>query len=388
MAHSKMTAIERRAATSLATIMSLRMLGLFMALPVFSLYASQLDGATPVLIGFAMGVYGLTQGIFQIPFGALSDSLGRRKIIALGLVIFIIGSMLAATTNSIYGMIIARALQGIGAVGSTIMAMIADLTREDQRSKAMAIAGMTIGMSFALAMMLGPLFANWTNIFGLAAVFGLFALLLLYTWVPVPEKTTWHADAEPELKQFSVLLREPNLMRLNAGIFFLHAILTASFLILPLSLQKLAGLESNQQWMLYLPILFFAFLFSLPCIVIAEKKRLLKPFFVGSIVILGIAELFLWFFADYLLLSAVSLLLFFTAFSVLEAFLPSLVSKTAPPAKKGTALGIYSCSQFLGIFIGGSFSGWLYGAYGLTTVYLFCVALTIFWLLIAFNMKK
>lgn len=384
----KMTPLERRAAASLASIMSLRMLGLFMVMPVFSLYANQLIGATPLLIGLAMGIYGLTQGIFQIPFGMWSDKIGRRKIITLGLAIFILGSAISAETHTIVGMIIGRALQGVGAVGSTLIAMIADLTREEQRTKAMAIAGMTIGLSFTLAMILGPVFYNLINIFWLAAIFGVLGIFLLYTWAPTPKKETWHADAEPEFKQFSILLKEPNLMRLNSGIFLLHAILTASFVILPISLQNLAGLHGNQQWLLYLPILIAAFLLSIPCIIIAEKKHLLKKFFLGAIFIMGCAELFLWIFAHSLLLSALSLLLFFTAFSILEAFLPSLVSKTAPRAQKGTALGIYSCSQFLGIFVGGSLSGWLYGAFGLTEVYLFCVALTIIWLSIAFKMKK
>jgi MFS family permease len=384
----KMTPFERRAATSLACVMSLRMLGLFMILPIFSLYAEKLTGATPFLIGIALGIYGLTQGIFQIPFGYLSDTLGRKKIITLGLLIFAIGSVIAATSHTITGMIVGRALQGMGAVGSTIIALIADLTREEQRSKAMAIAGMTIGMSFSLAMILGPLAANWINIFWLAAGLSFLGIVLLFTWVPVSITPSWHADAEPEIKQFSTLLKDPDLLRLNLGIFLLHTILTASFLILPISLEKLAGLQGNKQWLLYLPILFSAFLFSIPCIVLAEKKKLLKQFFVGAIIVLGGSELFLWFYSNSLLLSALGLLLFFTAFSVLEAFLPSLVSKTAPRAQKGTALGIYSCSQFLGIFIGGSFSGWLYGAFGLTDVYLFCLVLTLVWLLIALKMKK
>lgn len=388
MSQFKMTHTERRAAASLATVMSLRMLGLFMILPIFTLYANQLQDATPALIGIALGIYGLTQGIFQIPFGFLSDRFGRRKLIVLGLLIFILGSVIAALSDTITGMIIGRALQGTGAVGSTIIAMIADLTREEQRTKAMAIAGMTIGMSFALAMVLGPLFANWINLFWLAALFGAIAIVLLFVWVPTPVHSSWHSDAEPELTQFSSLLREPELLRLNAGIFILHAVLTASFVILPLSLQNLAGLASHQQWKLYLPTLIVAFAASIPFIVIAEKKRCLKLFFLGAIATLGIAELLLWFFAHSLLLSALSLLLFFTAFSLLEAFLPSLVSRTAPKTRKGTALGIYSCAQFLGIFVGGSLGGWLYGALGLTHVYLFCVVLTILWLAIAFSMKK
>ena len=388
MPPQKMTPTERRAAASLASVMSLRMLGLFMILPVFTLYANQLIGATPALIGMAMGIYGLTQGIFQIPFGMLSDHFGRRKIIVLGLLIFIIGCIISALSHTITSMIIGRALQGVGAIGSTVIAMIADLTREEQRTKAMAIAGMMIGLSFSLAMIIGPLFANWINIFWLAALFGGAAILILYTWVPAPTKPTWHSDAEPELTQFSQIFKLAELMRLNFGIFVLHVILTASFIVLPLSLQNMAGLASKQQWLLYLPTLLIAFLFSIPLIVIAEKKHHLKAFFLGAIFVLGCAECLLWIFSHSLLLSALSLLLFFTAFSLLEAFLPSLVSRTAPASRKGTALGIYSCSQFLGIFIGGALGGWLYGKLGLTQVYLFCLTLITLWFVVAFGMKK
>lgn len=388
MSHLKMTPTERRAAVSLASIMSLRLLGLFMILPVFTLYAHDLIGATPALIGMAMGVYGLTQGLFQIPFGMLSDHVGRRKVIAMGLGIFIIGSLVAGNAHTIHWMIIGRALQGAGAVGSTIIAMLADLTRAEQRTKAMAINGITIGFSFALAMVLGPLFANWINLFWLAAILGALGIVLLFTWTPVPVKSTWHGETEPDLTLFSTLLKEPELMRLNVGIFALHAILTASFVILPLSLQNLAGLPSHQQWQLYLPVLVAAFLLSVPFMIAAEKQRRIKPYFLGGIIVLGLAELLLWVFAQNLLISALSLLLFFTAFSLLEAFLPSLVSRSAPPTRKGTALGIYSCSQFLGIFVGGTVGGWLYGRFGLVDVYLFCVALTGLWLAIAFGMKK
>jgi predicted MFS family arabinose efflux permease len=381
---------NRWAVVSLATIMSLRMLGLFMVLPVFSLYANQLAGATPLLIGLAMGIYGLTQALLQIPFGALSDHFGRRKIIAIGLILFALGSLLAAFSHNIFSMILARALQGAGAIGSTVIASIADLTSEKQRTKAMAITGMTIGASFSLAMMLGPLLAAWMNvdgIFQLAVLFSIIALIILFTLVP-SAPLMHHTDVEPSTQQFLSLLKQPDLQRLNCGIFMLHIIFTASFVVIPISLQHMAGLHGKQQWWLYLPILFFAFLATLPVIIFAEKKQRVKEVFLGAIVLLSLAEFLLWIFAHHLLLSAISLLLFFTAFSVLEAFLPSLVSRTAPPSRKGTALGIYSCAQFLGIFVGGIAGGWLYGALGLTYVYLFCAALAIFWLAIAFRMKK
>lgn len=386
-----MNQTERTAVLSLASVMSLRMLGLFIVLPVFSLYAIHIPYATPTLIGVSMGIYGLTQAIFQIPFGAWSDHVGRKKIIVLGLIIFICGSALVASAHTIYIVILGRALQGAGAVGSTIIALIADFTREEQRSKAMAIVGMSIGTSFSLAMLLGPVLLTWmsvTNMFWLAAALGVVAIFVLLFFTPPAAPTTWHADAEAELHQFSHILKNSALMRLNAGIFLLHATFTASFVAIPISLAHLAGLAGNKQWMLYLPILLIAFAGTIPLIVLAEKKHKLKPIFISAILTLTIAEILLWFFAHQLLISALSLLLFFTAFSVLEAFLPSLVSRTAPRSRKGTALGLYSCSQFLGIFVGGSAGGWLYGYAGLTDVYLFGVILTLIWAAIAIGMPK
>lgn len=388
MSLEKMSPIERKAAVSLATLLALRMLGLFMILPVFSVYANQLTDSTPLLIGIAMGIYGLTQGLFQIPIGMLSDHLGRKKMIAAGLFIFIAGSFIAAFSHTIYGMILGRALQGVGAVGSAIIALIADLTRPNQRSKAMAISGMTIGSSFALAMILGPLLNNWFNLFVLAAFLGFIALLVLFYFVPNPIDTHWHPETEPKLLDLPSLLKETELIRLNIGIFLLHGILTATFVALPLSLEQLAGIANHQQWMVYVPALVLAFAFSIVLLMRAERKQQIKGFFLMGITLLGAAELFLWLFAKNRLLSACGLLLFFTAFSLLEAFLPSLVSRIAPAHRRGTALGIYSSSQFLGIFIGGIVGGWLYSSAGLTSVYLFCVLLTILWLSVAFRMKN
>ncbi|EKD53772.1 MAG: hypothetical protein ACD_60C00156G0014 [uncultured bacterium] len=386
-----MNSTEKRAALTLASIMCLRMLGLFMVLPLFSLYAHGLRDATPFLIGIAMGIYGLTQAIFQIPFGALSDHVGRKKIIALGLILFALGSIISAESRTIWGMMLGRALQGSGAVGSTIMALLADLTREKERTKAMAMIGITIGMSFSLAMLIGPLLNPWLHvngIFWLAAFLSVIALFILAIYVPHPEKTVWHADAEPERHSFKLILKHKELMRFNISIFLLHAIFTASFVVIPISLQTIAGLSANHQWILYLPALLLAFICTIPCIVLAEKKHLLRQFFLFAILMLGMAELLLWFFADSISLSMISLFLFFTGFSTLEAFLPSLVSKTAPIKRKGTALGLYSCSQFLGIFAGGLAGGWLYEVFGLTDVYLFCVILALLWIAIAFRIKN
>lgn len=385
-----MNSLEKRSVQLLAVIMCLRMTGLFMVLPLFALYAGQLAGATPFLIGLSMGIYGLTQATFQIPFGALSDHVGRKKIIVLGLAIFILGSILCATSKSINTVILGRALQGAGAVGSTIMALVADLTRQSERTKAMAIIGMTIGMSFSLAMLAGPMLNPWihvSGIFWLAAALSFIGILLLLA-VPTPQKISWHADTEPDQHVFFAVLMHPELARLNWGIFLLHAIFTATFVILPVTLQNTAGLPENHQWYLYLPVLLAAFILCVPCIILAEKKHLLKQFFLGAIVTLGCAELLFWLFAKNIGLTAIALLLFFTAFSVLEGFLPSLVSKTAPPARKGTALGIYSCSQFLGIFVGGAGGGWLSGKFGLDSGFFCCAILTFFWMAIAFKMKN
>lgn len=384
-----MTITEKRAVTSLSLIMALRLIGLFMIVPIFSLYAKQLSGATPLLIGVALGIYGITQALLQIPFGLLSDHIGRRRIITLGLLLFALGSMIAALSSSIYGVILGRALQGGGAIGSALMALIADLTREEQRTKAMAISGMSIGLSFALAIVIGPLLAQWLpiqNLFWLAFAFSLLAILILYAWSPKPPSLVSQPETGSELKRFLTLLKNPDLLRLNSGIFFLHAIFTASFVALPISFHSNLGWEGREQWKLYLPILFFAFAFSLIFIAIAEKQRRVKTYFLGGILILALAEIFLGLFPHSLTLTAVGLCFFFTAFSLLEAFLPSLVSRTAPAARKGTAMGLYSCSQFLGVFAGGILGGWLYQKAGLLAVFPFGVALSLLWLGLAYRM--
>lgn len=387
---TKMTKLERQAVFSLSSIMSLRMVGLFMVLPVFSLYAHQLQGATPMLIGLAMGIYGLSQAIFQIPFGFLSDRYGRKRIIMTGLILFAIGSTIAGFAHSITLMIIGRALQGIGAVGSTIMALIADLTRENQRTKAMAISGITIGFSFSIAMLIGPILMQWitvNNLFLFATGFGVLSIFILYAAVPTPQTIKWHSDTEPELKSFIKLLTSRELIKLNGGILILHATFTANFIIIPISLRQFVGLAPSQQWEIYLPTLLTGFILSLLCIGIAEKKQQLRAFFLAGIITLTFAEILLWMTPHHITFAIVGLLLFFAGFSLLEAFLPSLVSRIAPASRKGSALGIYSCSQFFGIFIGGVLGGWLYGKFSFSGVYLFSIIFTLFWLVLAFLMQ-
>ncbi len=387
---NKMTTTERRAIISLSSIMSLRMIGLFMVLPVFSIYAAELSGATPTRIGLALGIYGLSQALFQIPFGVLSDRFGRKPIIFIGLILFALGSLLASFADSIFMMIIGRCLQGMGAIGSTIMAFMADFTRENQRTKAMAIAGITIGGSFSLAMLAGSALTHWlavSQIFLLAACFGATGIFLLFYAVPSSATLSWHRDTEPEFKSFIRLLISPELAKLNIGIFILHAIFTASFIVIPISLQQFAQLESSQQWKLYLPALLIAFIISLFCIGMAERKQQVKPFFLMGILIIAISECLLWSIKTNLAFAFAGIGLFLTGFSLLEAFLPSLISRTAPASRKGSALGIYSSSQFLGIFVGGLVGGWLFGHSGFSGVYLFCITLALFWFALAVFMQ-
>jgi MFS family permease len=390
MSSTPMTATEKRAILSLSSIMSLRMIGLFMVLPVFTLYAQELQGATPTRIGMAVGIYGLAQALFQIPFGALSDRVGRKPIILFGLLIFIVGSLIAGFSHSITMMMVGRTLQGVGAVGSTILAMMADLTREEHRTTSMAIAGMTIGFSFALAMLVGPVLTKWmpvSYLFLLAACFGVMAIFILFSATPTPRIERWHRDAEPEWRSFLTLLIQPDLAKLNIGIFILHAIFTASFVVIPISLHQFLQLPANQQWELYLPTLSVAFIAVLICAGNAERKQQIKFYFLSSIIALAMAELLLWLTPNSMMLTAISLGLFFAGFSLLEAFLPSLISRAAPASRKGSALGIYSCAQFFGIFVGGALGGWLFGIYSFAGVYLFCLILSLFWLALSWLMQ-
>jgi MFS family permease len=386
----QMTATERRAAFWLASVFSLRMLGLFMILPVFALYAEHLRGNTPALAGLAIGIYGFSQALFQIPFGFLSDHYGRKRIIYIGLLIFAAGSMVAALADSIYGVILGRALQGGGAVSAAVMALAADLTREEHRIKVMAMIGITIGLSFAGSMILGPVLNSWIGvpgIFWLTSLFALLGIAVVRFQVPDPVSSRVHRDAEPVASQFGRVLLDGQLLRLNFGIFTLHLLLTATFVAVPLALRD-AGLPSNQHWEIYLLALLFSIVVMVPLIIVAEKYRQLKVVFVGAILTLAATEFGLLNLHDTVLEIAALLLVFFSAFNLLEATLPSLIAKMAPPDAKGTAMGIYSSSQFLGAFAGGAIGGWLRGLLGLKGVFAFTTFGAIAWLLVAWNMAN
>lgn len=385
-----MTRAELRASLSLAGIYMFRMLGLFMILPVFSVYARDLPDATPLAIGLAISIYGLTQAVLQIPFGLWSDRYGRKPLIAVGLVLFAAGSAIAAISHSIYGILAGRALQGAGAVAGVVMALAADLTREEHRTKAMALIGVSIGLSFAVSMVAGPLLAGWVGVPGLfwiIAGLAVSSLLLLYLVVPNPVITRFHRDAEAQPSQFRTVLANPELLRLDLGIFALHLILTATFLALPLILKDRIGLDSAAHWRLYLPVFVFSLAAMIPFVILAEKRRRMKPVFLGFIGLVAVADTGLFLFGDTLLDVGVLLWLFFTAFNLLEATLPSMISKAAPADLKGTAMGVYSTAQFLGAFAGGIGGGAVYGRFGPEYVFIFCALVAGFWLVLAFSMK-
>jgi MFS family permease len=376
---------------SLGLIMTFRMLGLFMILPIFAVAAEHLTGASPTLIGLALGIYGLTQGLLQIPFGLISDKIGRKPVIIFGLLIFALGSIIAGISDSIYSMILGRALQGAGAIGSTILATVADLTQSESRAKAMAFIGLNIGFAFILAMIIGPAINaayGLSAIFWLTAALAFIGILMTFIVIPKPLKLSHHPEVEAEPKRFADLLKDTQLLRLDFGIFTLHATLTALFLAVPIILSKSLQLSNERQVVFYTSILILSFCLSLPFIVLAEKRKKIKPVFLMAILALGFSIFGIAFFSmSFVLLSAL-LLIFFTAFTLLEASLPSLISKIAPSQKRGTAMGIYSSSQFFGIFIGGSAGGIIFSHFGLRGVLFSAFILIIIWFLFAARMKK
>jgi MFS family permease len=386
-----MTATERRTAFSLAGIFSTRMLGLFMILPVFALYAGHLPGATPTLIGLAIGIYGLTQAILQIPLGILSDRIGRKPVIYGGLVVFAIGSVVAALSDTITGIIIGRVLQGAGAIAGVVMALAADLTREEHRLKAMAIMGMSMGVSFTVSLIVGPVFNGWVGVHGIfwiTAGLALAAMVILAVAVPTPVVSRHHRDTQPVPEQFKQVLANGELLRLNYGVFALHLILTSTFVAVPQVLVQKISLPSGDHWLVYLGVMVTAFIAMVPFIIIAEKKRRMKQIFTGAIAVLVLALWEMAFMENTLTGIVIGLFFFFLAFNLLEASLPSLVAKIAPPDKKGTAMGIYTSSQFMGAFVGGVSGGWLYQHVSSESVFLFGAMAAAVWVLLAATMKN
>lgn len=385
-----MNPAEKRASFGLAGIYGLRMLGLFIILPIFALYAGNLPGGeNHMLMGLALGAYGLTQAILQIPAGWMSDRYGRKPVIYAGLVIFAIGSFVAASADNIYWVIIGRAIQGAGAINAAVMALTADLTREEVRTKAMAMIGMTIGITFSLSLILSPLLhgvLGVPGIFALTGVLAFAAMLVVRFLIPDPAITRFHSDTEAGHGRFAEVLRNKDLLRLDFGIFSLHAILMSVFMQVPFVLQA-NGLAVAQHWQIYLPVMLIAFGLMVPPIIIAEKKAKMKQVFMLAVFLALCAQILLMIGQHSLWLIAAALLVFFTAFNVLEATLPSLISKIAPLAAKGTAMGVYSSVQFLGAFFGAVMGGILMQNFGGNSVFIFSMILLATWLLVASTMQ-
>jgi len=388
--HTGMSGAEVRASASLASIFALRMLGLFLILPVFAVHARTLPGGeSAALVGLAMGMYGLAQSFGQIPFGMASDKFGRKPVIVLGLVLFALGSFVAAAAHDVTWIIVGRAIQGAGAISAAVTAMIADSTREEHRTKAMAMVGGSIGLSFAVSLVISPLLYKVIGMAGIFALTGLLALAAIVVIVfVVPTVPIVKARRVP----FGDVLRHAELMRLNVGVFALHMTQMAMFVVVPAALVQYAGLPLAQHWKIYLPVVLVSFLFMLPPVFIGERRGMMKQIFVAAIALLLLVQIGMWAALRHPLqhwwLLVALLLAFFIAFNILEACQPSLVSRIAPPAAKGTALGIYNTLQSLGMFCGGALGGLLKQYAGASSVFLMCAAATLTWLIIASNMKN
>ncbi|MFN3715921.1 MAG: MFS transporter [Thiobacillus sp.] len=384
-----MTRDEKRAASGLAAIFGLRMLGMFLILPVFALYAEHLPGGhNHTLVGLALGIYGLTQALLMIPFGMASDRMGRKKVIVFGLIVFALGSFLAASASDIYWTIAGRALQGAGAVSAAVTAMLADLTREEHRTKAMAIVGSTIGLTFAISLVAGPALNRAIGVPGIFALTGILALAAIWvirSWVPDPAATHFHADAQANPARLGDVLKNGQLARLDFGIFALHAAQMAMFVVVPVALKN-AGLAADHHWAVYLPVLLGSFVLMVPAIIYGEKRGRMKPVFIGAVALMLLSLLGLALGLTHFWVIVWALFAYFVAFNLLEASLPSLISKLAPATAKGTAMGVYNTAQALGLFFGGFFGGWLAQHHGFPAVFVFCVGLMAAWLLVSFSM--
>ena len=357
-----MNSVEKRAILGVGGIFALRMIGLFMIVPVFSVYGSNYTHATPFLIGLAVGIYGLGQAIFQIPMSLAADKFPRKPIIFLGLVLFAIGGIIAANATDIYEVIIGRALAGSGAVSAVLMALLADVTREEMRTKAMATMGLTIATSIMLAFAFGPLLVGSLGISGLfwlTSGFAVLAMLLLLA-VPTPMRVLKHnLDNKTIGQQLATVLKIGDLNRLHMAIFALHLTMTAIFVILPHQLSEVMGLSVRQQGLVYLPLLFIGFAIAIPFIIIAEKKRKMRQVFLAAIALMTAALALLALGSQVGVGIILGLLLYFMGFNLLEATIPSWISKRAPVANKATAMGLNSSSQFFGAFVGGAMGGLL-----------------------------
>ncbi|MCC5859975.1 MAG: MFS transporter [Ectothiorhodospiraceae bacterium] len=378
-----------RTAGSLASIVGLRMFGLFLILPVFAVYGQELEGATPALIGLAIGIYGFTQALLQIPLGMVSDRIGRRPVILGGLLLFLLGSVVAALSDHILGVVLGRALQGGGAISAVVMALAADLTPPERRTRVMAGIGMSVGAAFMLALILGPVLVTWGGLSGLfwatAAMAGL-AMVSLVTLVPSSRGHQVQSSA-PRLSSLVRVLRDGDLMRLNLAVGVLHFVLTGAFLVVPLILVDGLGMPVATHWKIYIPVLLLSVLLLIPAIGFGERTGRQRLVLMAALLLLTLvltAQAVVPAGIGFL----VTLWLFFAAFNILEASLPSLVSRYAPVAERGAALGVYGTAQFGGAFLGGVLGGLVLGGYGTAGVFVLCALASLLGLVFTLGLRS
>ena len=383
-----MTPLERRASGSLALVFAARMLGLFLVLPVFALEAARYPGGSdPALVGLAMGIYGLTQGLLQIPYGLASDRFGRKRVIALGLLVFAAGSFLAAWAPTLGWLLTGRALQGAGAVSAAVTALLADQTRDEVRTKAMAMVGASIGLMFALSLVAAPLLAariGLAGLFGLTGLLALACIAVVLWWTPPAPAVQKNV---PRGRLAEVLAHAP-LLRLNVGVFVLHAVQLAMWVAIPALLVQ-AGLGKDSHWAVYLPAVLGSFVVMAATLFPLERRGYLRAVFLASVGLVGLVQLGLLAVAPQPGIAglAVLLFLFFCGFNVLEASQPSMASRVAPPHARGTALGVYNTLQSLGFFAGGAVGGWLTEHVGVQGLFAACAGLMFLWLAVAWPMR-
>ena len=380
-ADNQLSKDEWRISGILSGVYALRMLGLFLVLPVLSLYAAQLAGSQKSLwIGWAMGAYGLTQACLQLPFGMVSDKWGRKKTIYIGMTMFIVGSFIAAAATSIEWLVLARALQGAGAISAVITALMSDLIRDSVRTRAMSMVGMSIGLTFALSLVAAPLLVSVIGMSGLFVLTGvsmMLAMFAVYKYVPDPEKNT-SSNRLPALQ----IALQPQLWRLNFGIFALHAAQMALFISLPFLFLQM-GIAQEAQWKVYAPMVLFGMVLMVPVIIYGEKKRKLKQTLLFAIGMMVVAQAMLATKHNAVMVMTTALVIYAIAFNVLEAILPSMVAKFAPAEQRGAAMGFYSTAQSIGLFIGGVAGGGLFSRFGFEGVFVFATALMLIWWAIA-----
>jgi MFS family permease len=390
VAAGRMSSLELRGSVSLASLFALRMLGLFLILPVFAVHALQLEGGqSQVLVGLALGAYGLTQGVLQIPYGMASDRWGRKRVIVIGLLLFAAGSFVAAWASDIYIVIVGRALQGAGAISAPVTAFAADLTREEHRTKAMAMIGGSIGLMFALSLVAAPALYPVIGMKGLFELTGFLSLAAIWVTMSVvpAEPETHDGSRRVEPGALVAVLRDRDQLRLNFGIFALHVVQMAIFVVVPVALVRHGGMPLSEHWKIYLPVVLGSFALMMPPLLWAERRGRMKLLFLCAVGLLSLVELGLAAGYSNLYATVALLLAFFVAFNILEASLPSLVSRVAPAASRGTALGVYNTTQALGLFVGSAAGGWLAGHFGEAAVFVFGTAVIALWLGVAAGMR-